>query len=46
MRRIQICLDDKLWTALRARARSQKTTISELMLDAVRERYLGKRPEL
>ena len=41
MRRTQLYLDDHLWDALHARARHQKTTISELVREAVRERYLG-----
>jgi hypothetical protein len=41
VRRIQLYLDDQLWGALHARARSEKTTISELVRQAVRERYLG-----
>jgi hypothetical protein len=45
MRRTQLYLDDNLWNALHTRARSQKTTISELVREAVRERYLGKRDE-
>jgi metal-responsive CopG/Arc/MetJ family transcriptional regulator len=45
MRRTQLYLDDHLWTALHARAQSQKTTISELVREAVRERYLGKQDE-
>jgi len=35
-------LDDDLWSALHARARSQGTSISELVRQAARERYLGK----
>jgi ribbon-helix-helix CopG family protein len=38
-------LDEDLWNALHARARSRKTTISELVREAVRERYLGRRDE-
>ncbi len=38
-------LDDHLWQALHARARSGKTTISELVREAVRERYLGEGDE-
>jgi hypothetical protein len=34
-------LDDQLWTALHARAQREKTTISELVRQAVRERYIG-----
>jgi metal-responsive CopG/Arc/MetJ family transcriptional regulator len=45
MRRTQLYLDDHLWNALHARARSRKTSISELVRDAVRDRYLGKREE-
>jgi hypothetical protein len=45
MRRTQLYLDDNLWNALHARARSGRTTISELVREAVRERYLGKRDE-
>ena len=45
MRRTQLYLDDHLWNALHARAASQKTTVSELVRQAVRERYLGKRDE-
>ena len=42
MRRTQLFLDDQLWVALHARARSEKTTISELVRQAARERYLGR----
>jgi Ribbon-helix-helix protein, copG family len=35
-------LDDDLWGALHARARSQHTTVSELVREAVRQRYFGK----
>lgn len=42
MRRTQLYLDQDLWTTLHARARTEKTTISELVREAVRERYLGK----
>jgi hypothetical protein len=45
MRRTQLYLDDHLWNTLHARARSRKTTISELVREAARERYLGKRDE-
>jgi hypothetical protein len=34
-------LDDQLWGALHARARREKTTVSELVRQAVRERYVG-----
>jgi hypothetical protein len=42
MRRTQLYLDDDLWNALRARAREQGTTISELVRQAARARYLDK----
>jgi len=45
MRRTQLYLDDHLWNALHARARSGKTTVSELVRQAVRERYLGGQDE-
>ena len=35
-------LDDDLWGALHARAQSRHTTVSELVREAVRERYFGK----
>ena len=41
MRRTQLYLDEPLWNALHTRARSEKTTISELVRQAVRDRYLG-----
>jgi len=42
MKRIQLYLDDDLWNALHERARSEGTSISELMRQAARERFLGK----
>jgi Arc/MetJ family transcription regulator len=39
MRRTQLYLDDDLWTVLRLQARIEKTTVSELVRRAVRERY-------
>jgi metal-responsive CopG/Arc/MetJ family transcriptional regulator len=45
MRRTQLYLDEHLWNALHTRARSRKTSVSELVREAVRERYLGKRDE-
>ncbi len=41
MRRTQLYLDNHLWDALHTRAQSQKTTVSELVREAVREHYLG-----
>ena len=45
MRRTQLYLDDALWEALHARARSRKTTISELVREAARERYFSRQDE-
>ncbi len=42
MRRTQLYLDDQLWDALHARARSEGTTISHLVREVARERYLGQ----
>lgn len=40
MRRTQLYLDDQIWGALHARARREKKSVSELVRQAVRERYL------
>lgn len=45
VRRTQLYLDDDLWNALHIRSRQEKTTISELVRQAVRERYLDKADE-
>ena len=45
MRRTPLSLDAALWNALHARARSQGTTISDLVRQAARERYLGNLDE-
>jgi predicted DNA-binding ribbon-helix-helix protein len=45
MRRTQLYLEDDLWKALHARARQLETTVSELVRQAVRERYFGKLAE-
>jgi hypothetical protein len=45
VRRTQLYLDDQLWGALHARARREKTTVSELVRQAVRDRYLGDREQ-
>jgi plasmid stability protein len=45
MHRTQLYLDDDLWTTLRMRARKQGTTISDLVRQAVRDRYLGNLEE-
>lgn len=41
MRRTQLYLDDQLWGALHAIAQRENKTISELVRQAVRERYVG-----
>jgi len=41
MKRTQLYLDDDLWNALHERARSEGTSISELVRQSARERYLG-----
>jgi hypothetical protein len=41
MKRTQLYLDEDLWGALHALARSQQTTVSDLVRSAVRERYFG-----
>jgi hypothetical protein len=45
MRRTQLYLDDDLWNALHTRARREGTTISALVRQAARERYLGNLDE-
>lgn len=45
MRRTQLYLDDQLWNALHALARRGKTTVSELVRQAVREVYVGSQDE-
>jgi hypothetical protein len=45
MRRTQIYLDDDLWKVLHAQARSLGTSVSELVRQAVRERYFGRLEE-
>ena len=42
VRRTQLYLDDDLWTTLHTNALRQGTTVSSLVREAVRERYLGK----
>jgi hypothetical protein len=39
VKRTQFYLDDDVWKNLRARAQSENTTISELVRQALRERY-------
>jgi hypothetical protein len=45
MRRTQLYLDDDLWNALHMRARREGTTVSDLVRQAARERYLGNLDE-
>ena len=45
MRRTQLYLDDDLWNALHTQARKEGTTVSDLVRQAARERYLGKLEE-
>jgi hypothetical protein len=44
MRRIQIYLEDDLWAALDVRSQQSGLSISKLAQQALRERYLGLRP--
>jgi hypothetical protein len=39
LRRTQLYLDDDIWKALHVRSRQQRTSISELVRQAVRDRY-------
>jgi hypothetical protein len=41
MKRVQLYLDDDLWDALYAHARKQRTSISNLLREAARDRYIG-----
>ncbi|HUY80997.1 MAG TPA: hypothetical protein VMU92_04670 [Acidobacteriaceae bacterium] len=41
MRRTQLYLDETLWSVLHREARSRNTTVSDLVRQAARERYLG-----
>jgi hypothetical protein len=40
MRRTQLYLDEDLWQALHTKAAIEKTTVSDLVRTAARERYL------
>jgi hypothetical protein len=42
VKRTQLYLDDDLWNVLHLRARREGTTVSDLVRNAARERYLGK----
>jgi hypothetical protein len=39
MKRTQLYLDEDIWKALHIRSRQQRTSISELVRQAVRDRY-------
>lgn len=41
MRRTQLYLDEDVWKALHIRAKQSSSTISELVRQAVREKYLN-----
>jgi hypothetical protein len=41
MRRTQLYLEDDVWKALQIRAQQSRSTISELVRQAVREKYLN-----
>jgi hypothetical protein len=45
MKRTQLYLDDDLWSALHAQAILDRTSISELVRRAARERYMGNLEE-
>jgi hypothetical protein len=45
VRRTQLYLDEELWRALHVRARKEKTTVSNLVRRAVRDRYIGNKDE-
>lgn len=45
MKRTQLYMEDDVWKVLQIRAKESKTTISELVRQAVREKYLEKRAE-
>jgi metal-responsive CopG/Arc/MetJ family transcriptional regulator len=40
MRRTQLYLEEDLWKALHARARRERTSVSELVRQATRDRYM------
>ena len=43
MRRTQLYMEDDVWKVLQIKAKQSKTTISELVRQAVREKYLDDR---
>ena len=42
MRRTQLYFEEEVWQILRLRARQSGSTISELVRQAVRDRYVGR----
>jgi hypothetical protein len=45
MKRTQLYLEDDVWGVLHAQAREHGTTISQLVREALRDRYLGSLKE-
>jgi hypothetical protein len=45
MKRTQLYLDDDLWAALHAKAILDRTTVSELVRRAARDKYMGNLEE-
>lgn len=45
MKRTQLYMEDDVWKVLQIRAKQSKSTISELVRQAVREKYLDKKAE-
>ncbi len=43
MKRTQLYLNEDIWKALHIRSRQRKTTVSELVREAIREKY-GRSP--
>ena len=41
MKRTQLYLDDDLWETLHILARQSRSTVSELVRNAIREKYVG-----
>ena len=45
MRRTQLYLEEDLWTTLHAQAALARTSVSELVRTAAREKYMGNREQ-
>jgi len=45
MKRTQLYMEDDVWKVLQIRAKQSKSTLSELVRQAVREKYLDKKSE-